>query len=75
MPDGFCVVRFAALDQLRNLSPERIGNRSAVAANGVSIANTFGLAVRAVREADGERDPVESCVDRLDKRDLISALI
>jgi hypothetical protein len=42
MPDGFSVIRFAALDQFGNLPPERIGNRAAIAADSVSIANTFG---------------------------------
>src|SRR5882762_3891024 len=90
MPDGFSVIRFAALDQLGNLPPERIGNRAAIAADSVSIANTFGpvgiadtasyqfegvdFAVRAVREANGQRDPIEPGVDRLDKRHLVSAL-
>src|SRR3982074_913803 len=90
MPDGFSVIRFTALDQLGNLPPERIGNRAAIAADSVSMANTFGpvgiadttsyqfegldFAVRAVREANCQRDPIESGVDRLDKRHLISAL-
>ena len=87
MPDGFSVIRFAAFDQLGNLPPERIGNRAAIAADSVSVADTFGpvgvadtasyqfegvdFAVRAVREANGQRDPIESGVDRLDKRHLI----
>src|SRR3982075_2181446 len=90
MPDGLSVIRLAALDQFGNLPPERIGNRAAIAAHGVSVANTFGpvgiadtakyqfegsdFAVRAVREANGQRDPIESGVDRLDKRHLVSAL-
>ena len=32
------------------------------------------FAVRAVREANSQRDPIESGVDRLDKRHLVSAL-
>jgi hypothetical protein len=79
MPDGLSVMRFAALDQFGNLPSERIGNRAAIAADSVSIANTFGpvgsadtasyqfeggdFAVRAVREANGERDPIEPGVD------------
>jgi hypothetical protein len=82
MPDGFSVIRFAALDQLGNFPPERIGNRAAIAADSVSIANTFGpvgiadtasyqfegvdFAVRAVRETKGQRDRVESGLDCLD---------
>src|SRR6195256_1899781 len=89
MPDGFSVIRFAALDQFGNLPPERIGNRAAIAAHSVSIANTFGpvgiadttsyqfegvdFAVRAVGEANRQRDPIEPGVDRLDKRHLASA--
>jgi hypothetical protein len=90
MPDGFSVIRLASLDQLGNLPPERIGNRAAIAADSVCIADTFGpvgiadtagyqfesvdCAVRAVREANGQRDPIEAGVDRLDKRHLVSAL-
>ena len=89
MPDSFSVIRFAALDQLGNFPPERVGNRAAIAADSVSVANTFGpvgiadtashqfegvdLAVRAVREANGQRDPIEPGVDRLDKRHSVSA--
>ena len=42
MPDGLGVVGFAALDQFGNLPPENIGNRAAIAADGVGVANTFG---------------------------------
>jgi hypothetical protein len=89
MPDGLGVIGFAALDQLGNLAPQRIGNRAAIATDCVSIANTFGpvriadtaghqfegvdVAVRAVRETGGEGNPVESCVDRLDERHLVVA--
>src|SRR4030088_3034996 len=89
MPDGFSVIRLAALDQFGNLPPKRIGNRPAIAADSVSVANTFGpvgiadttsyqfegvdFAVRAVREANCQGDPIESGIDRLDKRHLSSA--
>jgi hypothetical protein len=89
MPDGFRVIGFAALDQLGNLPPERIGDRAAIAADSLSIADAFGpvgitdtaryqfervdVAVRAVRQANGQRDPVEPGVDRLDKRHVVSA--
>src|SRR5450755_2478403 len=89
MPDGFSVIGFASLNQLGNFPPERVGNRAAIAADSVSVANTFGtvgiadmtnyqfegvdFAVRAVREANGQRDPIEPGVDRLDKRHLVSA--
>src|SRR5471032_2102379 len=42
MPYSFSVIRFAALDELWNFSPERVGNRAAIAADNVSVANTFG---------------------------------
>jgi hypothetical protein len=90
IPDGFSVIRLAALDQLGNLSPERIGDRATIAADRIGIADTFGsigvadtaryqfegvyLAVRTVREANGQRNPIEPGVDRLDKRHLVSAL-
>jgi hypothetical protein len=89
MPDSFCVIRFAALDQLGNFAPERVGNRAAIAADSVSVANTFGpvgiahmtnyqfegvdFAVGAVRQANGQRDPIEPGFDRLDIRHLVSA--
>src|SRR5258708_94531 len=90
MPVGFGVIGFAALDQLWNLPPERVGNRAAIAADSVGVANTFGpvgipytacyqlegvdFAVRAVGEADGQGNPVETGLDCLDKRHLVSAL-
>src|SRR3954452_15357350 len=90
MPDGLSVIRLVAPDQFGNLPPERVGNRAAISAHSVSVANTFGpvgvadtasyqfegsdFAVRAVREANGQRDPIKSGVDRLDKRHLVAAL-
>ena len=86
MPDGFGVIGFAALDQFGNLPPENVGNRAAIAADGISIADAFSpvgiadaachqfegfdFAVRAVGEGNGQRDPIESGVDLLDKRHL-----
>ena len=42
MPDGFGVVGFAALDQFGNLPPENVGDRAAIAADGIGVANAFG---------------------------------
>jgi hypothetical protein len=83
MPDGFGVVGFAAFDQLGNFPPESVGNRAAVAADGVGVADALGpvgiaeaachefkgrdFAMRAVGEGNRQRDPVESGLDCLDK--------
>ena len=83
MPDRFGVVGLAALDQFGDLPPQDVGNRAAIAADRIGIADAFGpvgiadaaryqfeggdLAMRAVGEGDGEGDPIEPGVDRPDK--------
>ena len=42
MPDRLGVIGFAALDQFGDLPPEDVGNRAAIAADGVGIADAFG---------------------------------
>ena len=82
MPDGLSYP-LRGLD-CSGISRRRYRQRAAIAADSVSIADAFGpvgiadtasyqfeggdFAVRAVREANGQRDPIEPCVDRLDKR-------
>jgi hypothetical protein len=82
MPDRFGVVGLAALDRPGNFPSQDVGDRAAVAADGLGIADAFSavgivdangdqfeggdLAMRAVREGDGERDPVESGLDLAD---------
>ena len=84
VPDGFGIVGLAALDQFGNLPPENVGNRAAIAADGIGVANAFGpvgiaeaachelkgldFAVCAIGEGNRQRDPVESSVDLLDPR-------
>ena len=41
MPDGLGVVGLPALDQFGDLPPEDVGNRAAIAADGVGIARAF----------------------------------
>src|SRR5262249_16193234 len=80
MPDGLSVVGLMPLDQLRDLAAEDVCNRAATASDRVGIADafrtirvlhanrdeleSFNLAMRAVRQCDGERDPVVSGLDR-----------
>ena len=42
MPDRFGVIGLAALDQFGNFPPENIGNRAAIAADGIGVADAFG---------------------------------
>ena len=83
MPDGLGVVGLPAVDQFRDLPPEDVGNRAAIAANGVGIARAFSpiriantachqfegcdLAMCAVGEGNRQRDPIESSLDRFDE--------
>ena len=41
MPDRLGVVGFPAFDQFRDLAPEDIGDRAAIAADGVGVAGAF----------------------------------
>ena len=88
MPDRLDVVGLAALDQLGDLAPQDVGDRAAVAADRVGVADAFGaigiadaagdelerrdLAMRAVGERDRQRDPIEPGLDRFDHCHLIS---
>ena len=83
MPDGFGVVGLPGLDQFRDLSPEDVSNRAAIAADSVGMARAFipiriantachqfegcDLAMCAVGEGNRQRDPIESSLDRFDE--------
>src|SRR5712664_4121212 len=41
MPNGLGIIGFAALDQFGDLPPENVGNRAAIAADGIGIADAF----------------------------------
>src|SRR5438270_8851942 len=83
LPNRLRVVGLLAFDQFGNFPPENIGDRSSVAAHGVSISDSFrvfgiakangnqlkrgDLSVRTVAQGQGERDPVKTGFDVLDQ--------